>query len=87
MSNAGMSRWNIIFVGSPRIRTHIGHVDFMPFVPISFTLGGQRERNFKWNIDFRESTGCFNIPKILVFSGPKAALFDVGRGIMPFKNL
>ena len=44
------SRWNIGRVGSPRVGAHIGHVHFIFFVSISFTLGSQRERNSRWNM-------------------------------------
>ena len=36
-------------VGSLRIVTRVGHVDFL-FVSISFALGSQRERTFWWNM-------------------------------------
>ena len=57
------SRWNIGCVGSPRVGSHISHVDIMLFVSISFTLGSQHERNFRWNMGFRckrclESSVC-----------------------------
>ena len=44
------SRWNIDCVRSPRIGSHVGHVDFMLFVSISFTFGSQCECSFRWNI-------------------------------------
>ena len=44
------SRWNRGCVGSPGVRSHVGHVDFMLFVSISFALGSQRERSFQWNM-------------------------------------
>ena len=40
------SRWNIGCVGSPGVGARDGHVHFMFFVFISFTLGSQREHRF-----------------------------------------
>ena len=43
------SRWNIGSVGSPRVGARLGHVDFILFVSISFTLGSQCGRGW-WNM-------------------------------------
>ena len=45
-----VSRWNIGHFGSPCAGSHVGHVDFMLFVSISFALGSQCERGFWWNM-------------------------------------
>ena len=37
----------------------VGHVDFM-FVSISFSLGSQREHNFRWNMDFKYPSNIIN---------------------------
>ena len=47
------SRWNIGRVGSTRVGSCIGHVDFILFVSISFVLGSQCEHGFRWNIGLK----------------------------------
>ena len=37
------SRWNMGRVGSPHFGAHVGHVDFMLFMSISFAFGSQRK--------------------------------------------
>ena len=44
------SRQNIGGVGSPTRGAGVGHVDFMLFVSISFTLVRQCELSFQWNL-------------------------------------
>ena len=46
------SQWNIVWVGSPGIGSHVGHVHFMFFVLISFAFGSQRKPSFQWNMGF-----------------------------------
>ena len=45
--NPNATSWNIGCVGSSRIGAHIGHVDVMLFVSISFALGSKL---FQWNM-------------------------------------
>ena len=47
------SQWNIDCVGSPGIGACVGHVHFMLFMSISFALGSQLERSFRWNMGFK----------------------------------
>ena len=55
------SRWNIGHVGASRFAACVGHVDFMLFVSISFTLGSQHKSNFWWNM------GIINSVKVIIF--------------------
>ena len=49
------SQWNIDCVGSPGIGACVGHVHFMLFMSISFALGSQLERSFRWNMGLKVS--------------------------------
>ena len=51
-----VSRWNIGRVGSPRVRAHVGHVDFMLFVSNLFALGTQHKPSFWWNMGIPENS-------------------------------
>ena len=53
--NPNATEWNMSLVGSPHIGAHIGHVHFMLFASISFTLGSQHKRTFWWNMAFIET--------------------------------
>ena len=51
-ANPQRSRWNIGCVGSSMQNSHVGHVDFMLFVIISFALVTQCEPILQWNMGF-----------------------------------
>ena len=51
------NRWNIGCDGSPTQNSHVGHVDFMLFVLISFTLVTQCKPSLQWNMGFKNEGG------------------------------
>ena len=57
---------NIGPVGSPTQNSHVGHVDFMLFVFISFVLVTQREPSLQWNMGFTVNLLIFAV-RILAF--------------------
>ena len=48
--NPNAGQWNIDFVPYPGVGAPVGHVHFMLFVSISFTLGSQHISSFQWNM-------------------------------------
>ena len=52
--NHNASQWSIGCIGFPGAGAHVGHVHFMLFVSILFTLGSQCKRIFQWNMGFTD---------------------------------
>ena len=62
--NPNASQWNKGCIGFKTQFLCVGHVHFMLFVSISFTLGSKRKRSFQWNMGFtifRNPPGHFRI--------------------------
>ena len=63
--NPKASRWNIGCVGFPTQNLHVGHIDFMLFVLISFALVTQREtRRETFILMILLLTNCWNMIKL-----------------------
>ena len=52
MQNPNVSQWNKGCVGFQTQNFHVGHVDFMLFVLISFALVTQRKPSLQWIMGF-----------------------------------